>query len=338
MKFGWKGALGIAVSVVCLYLAFRGIEWSRVIDTARHANYLLLILATIAGTGMFPLRAIRWRTILEPVAGDIPFGMLWRSTTIGMMVNNVVPLRAGEFARAYALSRETPRVSFATALASLVVDRVFDAIVVLLLLTIAILAPGFPHGAAVAGKPVTQLAIAFAFVPLVLLVILYALVFFPKELIRLFEFTARRVSPSLEARGSEMLRRFADGLSVLKTPKHFLAVLWWTVLHWVLQPFAFWIGLKAFGIDVPWAATLFVQGLIVIGVAIPSVPGYFGPFEIAAIAALGLYGVDKADAATWALVYHVLSLIPITLIGVYYFARMGLTMNAIGSAAASEAQ
>jgi uncharacterized protein (TIRG00374 family) len=338
MKFGFKGALGIAISIACLYLAFRNVHWSTAMTTARNANYWLLLLSAVVATLMFPLRARRWRTILDPVAPALPFGELFRATAIGMMVNNVVPLRAGEFARAYALSREEPKVSFATSLASLVVDRVFDAIVVLLLLALSMLTPDFPAGATVMGHSMSQLVKAFAVAPFAMLVILYALVFFPDRLIRLFELTARRLSPSVEKRGSEMLRRFADGLSVLRTPGHFLAVFGWTLLHWLVQPIAFWLGLRSVGIDVPWSATLFMQGLIVVGVALPAAPGFFGMFELMAAAALGLYGVSQSDAATWALLFHVASLIPITLIGAYYFARMGLTMSAIGSAATSTPQ
>jgi glycosyltransferase 2 family protein len=83
---------------------------------------------------------------------------------------------------------------------------------------------------------------------------------------------------------------------------------------------------------VPWSAALFVQGLIVVGVALPSAPGFFGLFESAAVISLGLYGVAEAPAVTWALVFHLLSFIPITIIGAYYFARLGLTMGDIGSA------
>jgi uncharacterized protein (TIRG00374 family) len=281
---------------------------------------------------MFPLRARRWRTILDPIAPRLPFGPLWRSTAIGMMVNNVVPLRAGEFARAYALTRELPQITFSTALASLVVDRVFDAVVVLLLLAIAMIAPGFPSGAMVHGRPISQIATGFALVPLALLVVLYALVFFPGTLIRLFELLARRVSPTIEERGRDMLKRFAEGLSVLRTPGHFIAVFWWTLLHWLLQPLAFWLGFKAMGIDVSWSATLFVQGLIVVGVSLPSAPGYFGLFETAAVISLGLYGIDESAAVAWALVFHVVTFIPITLIGAYYFAKLGLTMGEIGQA------
>lgn len=336
MKFGWKGLIGAVISVGFLYFAFHNIEWPRVLETARNANYGLLALSAATATLMFPLRARRWRTILDPVAPSLPFGVLWRPTAIGVMVTNVIPLRAGELARAYALTRETSEVSFATSLASIVVDRVFDAIVVLLLLAVAMLAPEFPAGATVMGHPVSQLAVAFAAAPVVMLIALYALVFFPHTLIRLFEFVARKVSPALEARGSEVLHRFAGGLSVLRNPGHFFAVFGWTLLHWLVQPLAFWLGMKALGIDVPWSATLFVQGLIVVGVAVPSVPGFFGPFEFMSITALGLYGVSKSDAAAWALIFHVVSFIPITLIGAYYFARMGLKMSDIGSAATAQ--
>src|SRR5512146_1348751 len=202
MKLGVRGVLGLAISAGCLYFAFRNVQWNDAIEHARTANYWLLALAAACATGMFPLRARRWRTILDPVAPNLPFGPLWRSTAIGMMVNNIVPLRAGELARAFALTREVPSVTFSTALASLVVDRVFDAIVVLLLLAVSMVSAGFSAGTQLGGYSITRLAAGFAAAPIVALVALYSLVFFPDTLIRLFELTARRVSPSIEQRGS----------------------------------------------------------------------------------------------------------------------------------------
>jgi uncharacterized protein (TIRG00374 family) len=165
---------------------------------------------------------------------------------------------------------------------------------------------------------------------------LYALVFFPDQLIRLFELVARRVSTTVERKGSEVLRKFAEGLSVLRNPKHFAAVFLWTLLHWLVQPLAFWLGFKAFGIDVPLIATLFVQGAIVLAVALPSTPGFVGLFEGGAVASLAVYGIDGTSALTWALVFHIASFIPITLMGAYYFVRAGLSMGEIGSARSSE--
>jgi uncharacterized protein (TIRG00374 family) len=329
--FGWKGAIGLLISAVCLYFSFRNFQWVEAFDRARHANIGLLLLATVAATGMFPLRARRWRTILDPVAPRLPFGPLWRATAIGVMMTNVIPARAGELARPYALAREVPEVPFSMGLASVLVDRLFDAIVVLLLLGISMAASSFPSGVVVSGYPISRLATGFALVPVVLLVVLYSLVFFPEKLVRLFELLARRVSPAVEAKGVQMLRKFASGLSVLKNPRHFGAVFLWTLLHWLLQPLAFWLGLRAFGIDVPWVATLFVQGVIVVAVAAPSSPGFVGLFELAAMESLAVYGVSKTDAGTWAIAYHLFSAIPITLMGAYYFARAGFSMSDIGA-------
>jgi uncharacterized protein (TIRG00374 family) len=286
---------------------------------------------------MFPLRAIRWRTILDPVIPKLPVPPLWRAIAIGMMVNNVALLRAGEIARVFAVTRELPTVTFSTGFASLVVDRVFDAIVVLLLLAIAVVAGHFPISTQIYGYPMSRIAIGFALVPLVMLVVLYGLVFFPDALIRVFEMFARRVSRSVEQKGSAILRRFAEGLSVLRSPAHFLGVFWWTLLHWLLQPVSFWLSLRAFGIDVPWSATLLLQGIIVILVALPGAPGFFGQFELGAQVSLGVYGVDASQALAWALVFHVASFIPITLIGAYYATRLGFTMSDIKTVPAEPA-
>jgi glycosyltransferase 2 family protein len=328
-RFGWRGALGIAISAACLFYVFRKMDWDAARQQMAQANYFLLAAAAVLSTLMFPLRARRWRTILDPIAPKLPLGPLWRATAIGMMINNVVPARAGEPARAFALTREVPTLTFSAVMASLVVDRVFDALVVLLLMAVAIVAPGAPAGM---GGIVGRGAIVMVAAAVGLLAALYALVFFPQMLIRVFELLARKVSPAVEVRGAEMLRSFAHGLSILKSPAHFAAVFWWTLLHWLLQPVAFWIGFKAVGIEVPFLAALLVQGAIVIGVSVPSSPGFFGLFETAAAIGLGVYGISETAAATWAVVFHVASFIPITVIGAYYFARAGITIGDIGTA------
>ena len=338
MKLGWKGALGIVLSVVCLYFAFRNVLWSEAFRAIRNANYGLLGLSVIAGTGMFVLRARRWRTILDPVAPKLPFGPLWRSIAIGQMITNVIPARIGEIVRPYALSREVPSVPFSMSLASVAVDRVFDAIVVLLLLGISMLSPGMPATLTIGETTLTltQMVRYLGLAPIALLIALYVLVFFPERLIKLFELFARPVSRSLETKGSEMLRRFADGLTVLRNPGHFIAVFLWTLAHWLLQPVAFWLAMKAFNVPAPIQSTLFVQGVIVVGVALIPSPGFFGVFELAGAAALAVYGVDNNLGKTWALSYHVITFIPITLIGAYYFARAGLTLGEINRASSSD--
>ncbi|MEO8575466.1 MAG: lysylphosphatidylglycerol synthase transmembrane domain-containing protein [Gemmatimonadales bacterium] len=331
MKASWRSVIGIALSAVLLVWVLRDVSIAVVWRELSQASIPLFLASATCATLIFPLRAIRWRTILQPVAPNQPLGALWRSTAIGMMANNVLPARAGEIARAYALTKQTG-VPFATSIASLAVDRLFDMLVLLLLAVVAFVDPAFPHEARIAGQTLGHIAQGSVAFVVVLLAALYALAFFPAKIVRLFELFARRVSPSIEERGKSILIRFSEGLSVLRSPRRFLAVLAWTLAHWLLNAFAFWLGFKAVGIELPFSSALFLQTLIAIGVALPSAPGFFGVFEKLATVGLAIYGVAADQATSWAIGYHILSFIPITVIGVWYFTQLGIHMKEIDSA------
>ncbi len=326
MKKHFRALLGIAISVALLWWVFRQVSITTVLHTLSQSNPWLFALATVCATLIFPLRARRWRTILDPIYPRLPFGPLWRATAIGMMANNVLPARAGEVARAYVLTRETP-VAFSTSIASLAVDRVFDAIVLLALAFLALLDPRFPAGGSVGGVSVAHWAIAGVALVGGAVLVLYALVFFPSYLIRLFELFARRLSPRIEERGKAALLKFSDGLSVLRSPRHFAAVMGWTVAHWLVYALGLWIAMKAVGIDAPFSAALLLQAMVSISVAIPAAPGYFGVFEKVAVLGLAIYSVSPSLATSWALGFHILSFIPITTFGAIYAARLNLNLK-----------
>ena len=326
MRPGLRAALGAVLSAALIYWTLHGISPAEVARRLSHANALLFFAATFCATAIFALRAVRWRAILKPVAGELSLGALWRATAIGMMVNNVVPARAGEIARAYALTRESP-VPFATSLASLAVDRLFDAIVLLLLAATALLDPAFSSGGTLAGRSLTSFALGAGTLVFVLLAGLYALVFFPTQLLRLFELFARKVSPAVEERGRRVLQTFVEGLSVLRSPARFAAVFGWTLVHWLLNALGFWFAFKAVGIAAPFSAALFLQAFIALGTAVPALPGFFGVFEYMSVRGLAIYGVSQELAATWAIGYHLFSFIPITVIGAWYFTQLGVRLR-----------
>ena len=332
MRLNWKSALGIALSAGLLVWTLKDESPAEIWRVISQSNIALLILAAAVATTIFPLRAIRWRIILGPTAPNLPLGPLWRSIAIGMMVNNVYPARLGEIARAYALTRETDRVRLTASVASLAVDRVFDALTLMLLLVSAMLSPAFPTGITMAGQPVQRGAALFAAGAVGLFVVLYVIVAFPERLVRLYAATVGRVSPRLATRGSEIIHAFSDGLGVLRSPTRFAAVFFWALAHWLVNGVAFWLAFKAVGIDVPFSAANFLQGIIAIGVALPSSPGFFGVFEAAAVLGLQVYGVPRGQAVSWAIGFHILSFIPITLFGFYYFARLGLHFKDFKSA------
>ena len=330
MRPGWRAALGVVLSAALIYWTLHGISPNEVARLLSRSDPLLFAAAIFCATAIFALRARRWRTILEPVVAKIPLGPLWRATAIGMMVNNVVPARAGEIARAYALTKEAA-VPFPTALASLAVDRLFDAIVLLLLAASALLDPALSATQTLAGQSLSSFAAGAGTIVIVLLLGLYALVFFPTQLLRLFELFARRVSPAVEERGRAVLETFMRGLSVLRSPGRFAAVFGWTLAHWLLNALGFWFAFKAVGISAPFSTALFLQAFIALGTAVPALPGFFGVFEYMSVQGLAVYGVSQQQAATWAIGYHLFSFIPITVIGAYYFARLGVRLRDLQS-------
>ncbi|MFN8876033.1 MAG: YbhN family protein, partial [Gemmatimonadota bacterium] len=117
------------------------------------------------------------------------------------------------------------------------------------------------------------------------------------------------------------------GLGAAPRPRRFALVFAWTLAHWLLNALAFWLGFEAVGITLPFSAANFLQGVIAIGVALPSSPGFFGVFESVAKAGLGVYGVAADRAVAWAFGYHLLTYVPVTVIGALYFTRLGLSLG-----------
>jgi hypothetical protein len=327
MKLDWRSALGIVLSAGLLAWVLSQIPLAQVWAVLRSSNLLLFAAASFFATLCVPIRAIRWRPILDPVAPRLPYGSLWRASAIGMMVNNVIPARVGEVARAYALTREEPQVPFPASLASLAVDRLFDAFVVLVLTVIPMFLPSFPKAAMIGTVSVMRVAVVGSGLLGALAIVLYGIVYFPDRLIALYQAIARKIAPKLVEKGTDVLTHFAAGLSVLRSPVRFAIVLFWAVVHWLCNGLAFWLGFLAVGIHVPFGAALFLQGVIAIGVAAPAAPGFFGVFEFFGVLGLGLFGIPKAQATAWAIGYHLLSFAPITIIGAWYFIRMGVHLK-----------
>jgi uncharacterized protein (TIRG00374 family) len=337
MRLGARGAIGIGVSALLLWYAFRDIHLSQVVSALRGSDLLLWALCTVTSQLIFPLRARRWRTLLHSVSPNLPFGPLWRATAIGMMGNNVLPARAGELARVFVLVRERREVRWSTALASLAIDRAFDALMVLLLLVVAMLAPDFPRDFTIAGTPVHSTAyLMLAFVA-ALFAAFFAFARWPHTAEALIGRVTGVVLPRHKDRIGRLVHALAAGLGVLRDARRFVEAFAWTLAHWLMNAVAFWFGFRALGIDAPFTAACFVQGVIALGVAVPSSPGFVGVFETMAKLALPVYGVSEAQAVTWAIGFHVLSYIPITVIGAWYFLRMGLHLGDVTAASDAEA-
>lgn len=319
--------LGIAISVGLLALIIRQVDLGEVRRHLASAHRVPLLGAVVLATLTFPIRAIRWRHLLRrPDGGPMPFAPLWYATAIGFMANNVLPLRAGEILRPFAAARLAD-VRFTTALASIAVERIFDALTIVLLLTIALASPGLGADVAIGGMPVSRLAGVAAAISAAGLLAGSLVVARPLAAERLI----RRLVPSarIADRLVALIEGIRQGLAALDSPRRLVPVVLWSLVLWLVNAASFWVCFAAFDIPVGPAGALLVQGLLVFGVSVPSTPGYVGPFEAAIVAGLALYGVSQDRSFSYALAYHVTTFIPIVLLGLWYTARTGVGFGAL---------
>jgi uncharacterized protein (TIRG00374 family) len=311
--------LGIGVSLALLFWALRGVKLDDILHHVRAARPAPLLVAVILATLTFPLRLIRWRLLLRHESGrPYPAAPLWHAVAVGFMANNLLPLRAGELVRAYTASRLGP-IRFTTVLSSIAVERIFDGLTIAALLTVALLGPGLPSGVMVGGVSVARLARVAGLLGGLALVLSIAVLAAPLRAERL----VRSVLPwpTLADRVVSLIEGIRQGLVVLRTPARLILVVFWSFVLWLVNALAFYVGFAAFDIPVSYLGTLLMQGLLVLGISIPSTPGFFGPFEAVIVAALALYGVPRDLAFSYAISFHVTSFIPITLLGLWSLAR-----------------
>jgi glycosyltransferase 2 family protein len=311
--------LGIAISVGLLFWALRGVNLSEVIAQLRRAHPAPLLAAVIIATLTFPLRLIRWLLLLRDEQGRrYPVTPLWHAIALGFTANNVLPLRAGELVRTYAAARLAP-ARFSTVLSSVAVERIFDALTVVTLLTLALLSPDLPSKLTVGGQSVSHLARGAALAGVVGLFLAFLVVIAPLSAERLI----RRLLPFDRVANAlvDLIEGMRQGLLVLRTPARLLWVIFWSLVIWLFNALGFYLAFAAFDIPVSYLGALLLQGLLVLGISLPSTPGFFGPFEAVIVAVLALYGVPKDVAFSYAIAYHLTSFIPITLLGLWSLAR-----------------
>ena len=324
----WQTALGLAISAFFLYFALRGVSLAAIGREIAGAHAGWYLVSVVFATLTFPIRAVRWRIMLAASGSPAPAWPVWQATAIGFMANNILPARGGEVARAYAASRLVP-CRFTSALAIIAVERVFDGLVLVILLAAAIAAPGFPATATIAGRSLSSVAVWTGGVFVAFLGVLFAAVHAPAGALRLGGRAARSLLP---ARAAAFLvtiaRHFIDGLSILRAPKDFVRVVVWSFVLWLVNALAFYTGFLAFRLGhLPFDSALLLQSIVAFGVAIPSSPGFFGLFEYASRAGLGLYGIPAAASVSFAVGIHLGWFVPITVIGLWTLARANLSLG-----------
>jgi glycosyltransferase 2 family protein len=331
LRLDWKALLGIGISVVLIAWVLKDVDPAAVWTEVQSARWGLLFAAVAVTTSGFFLRALRWKLLLAPMHPDTRLGHRFGAVNIGFAANNLLPARVGEFARAWAISRLEP-VTVSGALGSLVVERFLDGVAIFTFLMVALLHPSFPADATVGGYPIALLVRSVVILLAAVLAVVLTLVLFPRAILKVTRMIATHLPERAGAFLQEAVESFVGGLKALQHPKLLFGALAWSFLFWGWNAVSFLLAMHAFGIEQGFVTALFVQSIIALGVAVPSAPGFFGTFHAAAVVALvEVYGVNDSATLAFAFGYHLGGFIPVTIMGLWYAARMGVSMRALGA-------
>jgi uncharacterized protein (TIRG00374 family) len=312
--------VGIAVSGGLLYLVLRNISAEAILSHLRRTQWSWLLLSAAFHVATVWARGLRWRPLFHPLSQ--PAGPLVSATMIGYMANNVLPLRGGELARGY-LAARSGGLSFWTAMATLAVERVLDALSILLILGAVVLVVKVP--AWLETGALTLLALDLLAMALLILLARQRTGGAAQDDPRAWQRWLRRI-PGVGDRLLGWIALFSLGLQSLRPGPHLRPLLGWTAVVWTLTAGAVWAALRSGGLALPFSASLAVLAFGGIGVSLPSAPGYIGTLQFFVVQALAIYGVPPAEAVSVAFLYHAASYIPVTLLGWLLLVVQGVSL------------
>jgi glycosyltransferase 2 family protein len=309
---------GLAVSAGLLFLAFRNIEFGKL--TGIYSSVSLWYLIPFVGVTLveLALRGLRWKLLLDPATPVRPWDV-FRLETAGLALNNVLPLRLGEIVRG-TFGAGLFGIPVMTVLATILVERALDTIVLVLLAVLAARFGGITGGVLGYGGYFWALFGG-------ILACLLALVFLDEIISHhLFAGFFRRF-PRL----TKGLEHLALGVRAFHSPVNAAAILALAVSQWILDALNFYIIAAAFGLA--GVLTFFKCMVLLLSVAavasIPGVPGGFGNFEFAVTRVAGSWGVNGAVAFAYAAFLHIVSYVLVTVVGLVFVYQMGQSLGKV---------
>jgi uncharacterized protein (TIRG00374 family) len=317
-------ALGLLLSAVAVYFLVRSIDLRQAFRALARASPVWILAGTLLTTLVYYLRALRWRELLQPQVKP-RVASLFSAMMVGFLAINTLPARLGELVRAYVLAR-TEKVSTATVLGSLAVERIFDLVMLGLFWALTLPFATGPAWLRWSGYVTVGAGVVVGFLLWLMHATRDRTVAWSRH-----PFFQRLPGP-LGRVVSTAIPAFGAGLQVVGRPILLARAAGWSLAVWLTSGSVFLLVGESLGISLPVWSIFLLTFVVCVGISVPSSPGFLGIMEGATVLGLSLLGVSGPKALAFAILYHVTQLLPPLILGTYYVVRQQLTLEVVGQA------
>jgi uncharacterized protein (TIRG00374 family) len=306
-------AAGFCIAVVCLIWVFRDVDLSPVASQISRLSVRWIAAAILCDIGSYVCEGWRWKLLLSPV-GRLSVLRTTQAVYAGLFVNEVLPLRAGEFFRAHLVSRWTSR-PLTDVIPSLVVARVIDAMWLAVAIGCTALVAPLPGNLVSAAKVLATLGLASVGALFLLSI--------PDQ---------NKASTVTTCERTTLLSRIQSGTIGMRAGLGNIArapVVWraaaYSIAIPVLQALAFWLVMQAYGLEQPFVIGAVVFLIVHVGTAVPNTPANVGSYQLLTVVGLTLVGVNKTEAAGFSIVVFLVLTFPLWALGLVALRFSGIS-------------
>lgn len=304
-----KIIIGILISIFLVYLSFKGINFQDVLNDLgkiqiSYVTYFIILIVL-----MQYLRSYRWGVILQPMEkiDQLP---LFSVTSVGFLAIAAIPARIGELARPYLISKRSS-IKMSSALGTVLVERILDSFIIVIIAIVVLFFTDLPSLMIYSG-------IIFFFLALLLLGFVLFLIMRRDQALKFINKILTHLPGKLANKIDTMLHHFIDGLQIVTNINLFLYLFFLSAVIWLVDVLAIYLLLLSFGFTLPIIASFVLMIILIVGIAIPTAPGFIGNWHYACVVGLSLFGLAKSDALSFAVIYHFLSMMVLLVLGLAF--------------------
>ncbi|GIW13823.1 MAG: membrane protein [Tepidiforma sp.] len=301
-----RSAPGFVLTAGSVALLWQVVPWTPTVASLRTADPLFVALAIICLVASVTAKTVRWRLLL-PEASPVTTRRLYRILHISFLLNNVLPARLGDVARV-AMTARQPGLRLGHVLSSMLTERVTDTIT--LLLCFLAISPFLPFPARYESfRTAAWLLVAVA------AAVVIGVALFRTRLHAVARSERLRNRLPVNERLRAEAASFGEGLASLFARDRVVHIWGWSWTAWTGAFAINYLLMRALHIDAPVAVAVLLTCTTNLAMMLPSSPGAIGVFHVAATASLLPFGVPETRALSFAILAHLVNVVPVSLIG-----------------------